>query len=250
MKTKQKGVSTAAMTMAVVVVAVVVVAGAAVYLLGGPKIQPTGGIAMNASATVKLHDAEVIDLAVWTENFMPDIPGLTISISGTATVNSFSASNVTVKLHNKTTDQWITIVDGQTITDMTVANDLVKEISAGTYDKVSVYIGTITIDVTVSDIVVSGYVDPTYFGAPAGTPTVNIGMTVPGDNYTGSFGINKEFVLNFLSEVEVTEGENQVFDADTNSPFNPSPTYSFASGFDFDLGAGELNSAKMVATGL
>lgn len=242
-KLGQAGISAA--QGAIVLMVVLVAAGVTAYLLiGPPKV-----VGKPATATVKLHDAYTINIAEWHEKYAPDIPGVDISISGTVTVNSFSATNVTVKLHNKDTGEWITIVEGQTITDMTVVNDLVKEITSGTYDKVSVYIGTITIDITQSDIVVTGTVDPTKFGAPAGTPTISISETIPGQKFSQLVTINQEFVISLTPEVEVTAGENQVFDVDTNAPFDFDPGAGVGGARPhFDVG--EMHAEKMGARGM
>lgn len=248
MKMKQKGIAVAVIAVIVIVVVAVAGAGALLVLRGG------GGAARNATATVKLHDARVINIADWADQHLPDIPGLTITITGTVTINSFSATNVTVKLHNQNTDEWITIIEGQTITDLTTGENLTREISSGTYDKVSIYIGTVSANVDISDIVVTvvGTIDPTQYGAPAGTPSINIDNTMTvmqAQNINQQFAVNKEFVLNLSPVILVTEGENQVFDVDTNAPFDLDFGYQFGTGPSPDFDVGEMEAANMKASG-
>ena len=180
------------------------------------------------------------------ESYIPDIPGVTISAWGTVTVNSFSATNITVKLHHKDNDEWITIIENQTITDLTIANDLVEEISSGTYDKVSVYIGTVSVGVSWSDIVISYTIDLSPYG---GVGTFSENYTQPAGSFNQSITINQEFVIDLEPDVIVDAGENQVFDVDTGAPFDIDSTGSgMTQGFDFD--AGELELANMKARGL
>ena len=210
-KLSQSGISTA--QLAVVLVVVIVVAGASAVML-----LKLGGPVRNAMATVRLHDAETINLSDYENSitrFLP--PGASIGISGTLTVNTFSATNITVKLHNKTTDEWITIVEDQTIADMTTANDFSAPISAGTYDKVSVYLGTIIADVSWTEITVN------FINVPNAPDT----FTAPAGGFDNSFAINYEFVISFGTEVVVTEGEHKVFDVDIGPPLNPATLLFF-----------------------
>ena len=208
MKIEQKGIAAAAIAVIVVVVVAVAGAGAFIVLRGR-------GAARNATATVRLHDAYTVNLSDYensiTSALQSYIPGASIDVSGTFTVNSFSVTNVTVKLHNKTANEWITIVEGQTITDMTENNDFVATISSGTYDKVSLYVGTIALDVSWTEITFN----LTIPGAPD-----NI-ITAPAGSYSGSVTINQTVELTLATEVVVTDGENQVFDVDTGAPLSP-----------------------------
>lgn len=231
-KLSQSGISTA--QLAIVLVVVIVAAGASAVVL-----LKRGGPAMNATATVRLHDAETINLSDYENRITPYLPtGASIDISGTFTVNLFSATNVAVKLHNKTADEWITIVEGQTITDMTENNDFVAAISSGTYDKVSLYVGTITLDVSWTEIMIN----LTIPGAPD-----NI-ITAPAGSYSGSVTLNEEFEIPLATEVVVTEGEHQVFDVDTGAPLSIDPITLYY------LKAGEdccsMDAANMGARGL
>ena len=209
------------MQLAIVLVVVIAAAGvSAVVLLN------RGGPAMNATATVRLHDAEVINLSDYENSITSYLPpDASLDVSGTFTVNTFSVTNVTVRLHNKTAGEWITIVEGQTIADMTTSNDLVAAISSGTYDRVSLYMGTMILDVSWSEITLS-------FTNVPGTPD-NI-FTLPPGSYSESVTINKTIELSFATEVVVIEGENKVFDVDVGAPFSPL-------GIMYYLGSGEHN---------
>ena len=112
-KLGQKGISR--VQSVIVFVVVLALAGAGAYLL---FIKPA---AKEVSVTVRLHDAETIDLSQLAQEYMPELPfGISVSVSGTVTINSFSATNVTVRLHNKDTGEWATIVENQIVTDLTV----------------------------------------------------------------------------------------------------------------------------------
>lgn len=236
--------------MAIVLVVVIVAAGASAVVL-----LQRGGPARNATATVRLHDAEIINISDH-ENRINDLvhsmvsPDASIDISGTLTINSFSATNVTVKLHNKTADEWITVVEGQNITDMTTANEFSTAISAGTYDKVLVYIGTVTLDVSGTEITVN------FINFPEGmAPTPPTG-TLPAGGYSGSVDINVEFEISFATEVVVAEGENQVFDVDTGPPIDPVALFLYVMG-EHPGGEGDpienaitMDEANMSAQGL
>jgi len=204
-KSSQSGISTA--QLAIVLVAVIAAAGASAVVL-----LKLGGPAMNATATVRLHDAEIIDLSDYENRITPYLPaGASIDVSGMFTVNLFSVTDVTVKLHNKTADEWITIVEGQTITDMTESNDFSASISSGTYDKVSLHMGAMTLDVSWTEVTLSFTIP----GAPENT------VTAPAGSYSGSATINQTVELSFATEVVVTEGEHKVFDVDTGAPLSP-----------------------------
>ena len=234
-KLSQSGISTA--QLAVVLVVVIVAAGASAVVL-----LKRGGPVRNAMATVRLHDAETINLSDYENRITPYLPpGASVDISGTFTVNLFSATNVAVKLHNKTADEWITIVEGQTITDMTTANDFSAAISAGTYDKVSLYIGTITLDVSWTEITIKFTIP----GAPD-----NI-ITAPAGSYSGSDTLNQTFEIPFATEVVVAEGEHQVFDVDTGAPLsiNPLTLYYLKTGGSIE-DCCSMDAANMSARGL
>ena len=187
---------------------VIVVAGvSAIVLLN------RGGPVRNATATVRVHDAETINLSDYENIIMSYLPaGASMDVSGTFTMNSFSVTNVTVRLHNKTADEWITIVEGQTIADMTTSNDLVAAISSGTYDRVSLYMGTMILDVSWSEITLSFTNVP---GIPDSSFTVHAG------SYSDPVTVNKTIELSFATEVVVIEGEHKVFEVDTGAPFSP-----------------------------
>jgi len=230
-KLSQSGISTA--QLAIVLAVVIAAAGAsAVALL------ELGGPAMNATATVMLHDAETIDLSEYEDSITPYLPaGASIDISGTFTVNLFSATNVAVKLHNRTADEWITIVEGHTVTDMTESNDFAADISSGTYDKVSLYVGTITLDVSWSEITINL---ANSLGAPEDS------VTAPAGSYSGSVTLDQEFEIPLATEVVVAEGEHQVFDVDTGAPINPLTLYSLKAAED----SCSMDAANMSARGL
>lgn len=243
MKMKQKGIATAAIAVVVIVVIAVAGVGAFLVLRGrGPGVGTR-----NATATVRLHDAETIDIAEWAEDYMPDMPGVSITVSGTVTVNSFSATNVTVKLHNKDTGEWITIIENQTITDLIVGDNFVEEISSGTYDKVSIYIGTITVSVEWTDIVISYTVDLSQYGFSG---TFSGEYNQPAGSFSQSVTINQEFVINLEPEVTVDVGKNQVFDVDTNCPFDMDSSVSGAGVPSFRFNAGALKRGNMKARGI
>ena len=205
-KLSQSGISTAHLAIALVVI--IVAAGASAVLL-----LKLGGPAMNATATVRLHDAEIIDLSDYENSITPYLPpGASIDVSGTFTVNLFSVTDVTVKLHNKTADEWITIAEGQTVTDMTQSNVFSASISSGTYDKVSLHMGAMTLDVSWTEVTF----DPT--NVP-GVPDDII--TMPAGSYSGSVTISQTVELTLATEVVVTEGEHKVFDVDTGAPLSP-----------------------------
>jgi len=205
-KLSQSGISTA--HLAIVLVAVIAAAVASAVLL-----LKLGGTARNATATVRLHDVEIIDLSDYENRITPYLPaGASIDVSGTFTVNLFSVTDVTVKLHNRTADEWITIVEGQTVTDMAQSNDFSASISSGTYDKVSLHMGAMTLDVSWTEVTF----DPT--NVP-GVPDDIIIM--PAGSYSGSVTISQTVELTLATEVVVTEGEHKVFDVDTGAPLSP-----------------------------
>ena len=205
-KLSQSGISTA--QLAIVLVVVIVAAGASAFVL-----LKLGGPAMNATATVRLHDAETIDLSDYENRITPYLPaGASFNVSGMFTVNLFSVTDVAVKLHNKTADEWITIVEGQTVTDMTESNDFSAAISSGTYDKVSLHMGTMTLDVSWTEVTFN-------FTNIPGVPD-NI-ITMPAGSYSGSVTPNQTVEIPLATEVVVTEGEHKVFDVDTGAPLSP-----------------------------
>lgn len=217
---KNKGIATSVI---VIVVVVAATAAGGYMVMSGDGDNPlttdeneggTGGggeTEVSPNATVKLHDATTIDLSKQAENYIQsDMSGVDINVSGTVTVNSFSATNVELKLHNQDSDNWTTIVNEENITDLTTVNEFSKEISSGTYDKVSVYIGTITVDIQWTEIKING----------SGFGTENIVYTVPSDNFYESATIKEEFTINLSTGVSVTSGENKTFDIDTGAPFN------------------------------
>ena len=235
-KLNQSGISTAQMA---IVLAVVIVAGGA----SAGVLLKRGGPARNATATVRLHDAETVNLSDYENRITPYLPaGASINVSGTFTVNSFSVTNVTVKLHNKTADEWITVVEGQTIADMTQNNDLVVAISSGTYDKVSLYMGTMTLDVSWSEIT---------FNATNIPNVPDNGFTAPAGSYSGLVTSNQAFELSFATEVVVTEGTNQVFDVDVGAPFSPLGILYYLQAEGNNLSESlSLDNANMSARGL
>ena len=161
------------------------------------------------SVTVRLHDAQVIDLSQKEEEIASVVSKFGVTdfhISGTVTINSLSATDVTIKLLNKDTGEWITIIEGQTVTDLTTANDFTKDIPIGTYEKLSVHFGTLDLDMTHTEIGMSG----TYQGIP-------FNWTVPAGscNYSGSIPVNQTFEVSFT----VTVTESRVVDVDTGEPF-------------------------------
>ncbi len=173
---------------------------------------------VSANATVMLHDATTIDLSKRAENYLPDsVSTFDINVEGTVTVNTFSATNVTLKLHNQGSDNWITIVNEEDITDLTTVNEFTKEIYSGTYDKMSLYIDKITVDIEWTQIKVT-------------SETMDIDETVPSGEIDEEFTIGNEFTMNFSTGVVVSSGDNRVFDADTGAPFSL-PFSSDTSGF-------------------
>jgi len=234
-KLSQSGICTAQMAIVLVVVIVAAGASALVLLNRGPV--------MNATATVRLHDATTVNLSDYENRIAAYLPpGASIDVSGTFTVNSFSVTDVTVRLHNKTANEWITVAEGQTIADMTQNNDLVAAISSGTYDKVSLSMGTMTLDVSWSEITFN----------VTNIPNVpDNGFTVPAGSYSGSVTSNQAFELSFATEVVVTAGANQVFDVDVGAPFSPlGILYYLQAGENNLSGSLSLDNANMSARGL
>lgn len=257
MKTGQKGVTTAAIVVAVVVV--IAVAGAGVFLLLRGREPSAGG---KATATVKLHDAQTIDLATAVSEYLPDISGVDITVAGTVTINSFSVTDVTVKLHNSTSGEWVIIAENQTITDMTAINTLAGEISAGVYDKVSVHIGMITIDIAWTEIVINYTLDYTQLGVPEELlPYIQTYLPSSGSyalsagGFNGSVTLNQTFDITFTHAVDVTAGENQVFDIDTGAPFGfesgfgSDMSYDVGENMGYSMDAGQLSATCMAAYG-
>ena len=182
--------------MVVAVVAVV----ATYFLVPKPKL---------VTLTVRLHDAQVIDLSQHEEEIASLVSqyGITdFHISGTVTISSLSATDVTIKLLNKDTGEWITIIEGQTVTDLTTANDFAKGIPTGTYEKLSVHFGTLNLDMTHTEIGISG----AYQGIPFSW-TVSAGSF----DYSGSIPVNQTFEVSFT----VTITEDKIVDVDTGEPF-------------------------------
>lgn len=227
-ETTRKGGAKFVMIIALIVAAVVV---AACFLMnrGGP----TGG----ATVTVTLHDAETIDLGQLAEEYLPDIPGVSLSISGVVTVNSFSVTDVTVKLYDENTDGWVTVANNQTVTDMIAGGEFTANIPAGTYNKVSVYIGAITADIEWTDISLTGTIEG--FG-----PGQEYSFSIPSGDYNNTLSIDQEFIISF-TPVTITGGGT--IDVDTGSPFRLASSGS-GMGMSFDFGKGQLDSTKMRAT--
>ena len=260
MKMKQKGIATAAIAVIVIVVIAVVGVGAFLVLRGrGPGVGTR-----NATATVKLHDAETIDLAQVASDYMPDIPGVEITVSGTVTINSFSVTDVTVKLHNSTTGEWITIVEDLDITDMIQVNELENQVSSGTYDKVSVHVGTVSVDMSWTEIVINYTLDYTQMGIPAeyvpymeayGFPSTG-SYTLPAGSFNTQVTLNQTFEISFTQDVEVTEGEDQVFDVDTGAPmdfgsgFGQDMSWDMGENMSYDMQEGQMNQGRMKALGM
>lgn len=203
----------------IIVGIVIVVAAAAVIYINIPK--PSVPEGPTTLVTVRLHDTQEVDLSKVT---MDDLPpsmlamfGITnFALSGTVTINSFSARDVTIKLYNKDYGQWITVVEGYTVTDLTTSNDFSKEIPVGTYEKVSVYFGTIDLDMTHGMINV--FVSGVYQGKP-----FTWGSTVPpgSQNYNGSIPVNKAFEALFgPMKIE----DHKTVDVDIGRPFVLYPT--------------------------
>lgn len=261
MKIEQKGIAAAAIAVIVVVVIAVVSAGVFLVLRGREAgVGVTGVGVRNATATVKLHDAQIIDIAQVASEYLPNIPGVSVTASGTITINSFSVTDVTVKLHNSTTGEWITVVENLDITDMTTINNLTEEIASGTYDKVSVHIGTITIDMSWTPLVFSYTIDYGQMQIPqellpyiqAYLPSTG-GYTVPAGSFNTSVTLNQTFEISFSSVIEVTEGENQVFDVDTGAPFDfgsglgSDMSYDLGENMNYSMQEGQLNASHMNA---
>lgn len=234
-KLGQSGISTEQMAIVLVVVIVAAGASAVMWLQRGEPVR-------NATATVRLHDATIVNLSDYENSIAAYLPpGASIDVSGTFTINSFSVTNVTVRLHNKTASEWITVVEGWTIADMTQNNDLVAAISSGTYDKVSLFIGTITIDVSWSEIT---------FNAVNVPNVPDNGVTVPIGSYSGSVAPNQALELSFATEVVVTEGANQIFDVDVGAPFSPLGILYLLAMEETNLENASMDAAYMSARGL
>jgi len=234
-KLSQSGILTA--QLAIALVFVIVAAGASAVVL-----LKRGGLAMNATATVRLHDAEIINLSDYENRITPYLPaGASFDVSGMFTVNLFSVTNVAVKLHNKTADEWITIVEGQTITDMTESNDFSAPISSGTYDKVSLHMGAMTLDVSWTEVTINFTIP----GAPENT------VTAPAGSYSGSATLSQTVEIPFATEVVVTEGEHQVFDVDIGAPLSPLGILYYLKMQEDLLGENlSIDAANMSARGL
>lgn len=267
-KLRQTGISAA--QGAIVLVVAILAAGAIAYTLTRPA--GPGGTTLNASATVKLHDTQTVDLGGWADNYMPKLPGVTVDVSGKVTVNKFEASNVTVKLHNKDTGEWVTIIENETINDLTRVNELHKEISSGVYDAVKICVGTITVGIEWTDIWVYHKVDLTRienipdaalsFLQEHGIPTTHEDnrLVKPAGSISESIAINQCFTLHLLSEVAVNAGENQVFDIDTNIPIGSdmAPGESqhvagfgdYTTSYNFSFTPGEMKEEYMCARGV
>lgn len=214
---KNKGISAG---IGIAIIVIIAVGGLGAYLMlsgggggaggGGEEGGEGGGGGTGTtttSATVKLHDAESIDLSTWENNI--SITGVNVSVTGTVTVNAFSATNITVKLHNKDSGQWVTIVEDKNISDLTVVNELTKEISSGTYDKVSVYIGMIDIDIEWTDIEITGTVDLSQYDG-SGTHSID-NITLENGKVNKTYTIEQEFVIPLSAEVSVASRENPSF---------------------------------------
>jgi len=231
---KQKGITAAVMAGILIIVVV------AALVVTWP--QGTG----HTSATLRLHDAQTIDMTDWAQRYMSEIAGATVTVEGTVTVNSFSATDVTLRLHNKSTGQWENIVENRDVTDMMVNNDMTKEITTGTYDEVSLYIGTVSLDISWTDILVGGTIDLSDYGYDE---TFDINYIENAGHFSDSVAVNQEFTLDLSPNVVATVGENQYFDVDAGAPFNFSGTDP-GENIGFNLLPGEMNAGCMTASGV
>jgi len=249
---KDRGIGTAIIV--IVIVAAAAAAGGFMVMSedGGVDEVGTGTTdenegTMSTNATVRLHDAETIDLSKEAENYMPSsMSGVDINVSGTVTVNNFSATNVTVKLHNQDSDQWTTLVNEDEITDLTKVNEYEKEISPGTYDKISWYIDNITVDIQWTEIDINATVDFSEFG---GSGTEEFNQSIDNGKIEQSVAIKKEFTENFSKGISITSEENQIFDVETGAPFNL-PFSADAGGLSSTAPEAGLEESRMQAKAL